>query len=151
MGLDNGLRIKGKTINGKNFLLEHCKDIKDEYDPTWYDFGYWRKCWSLRDRFLDVFKDKGYDGNGGEFNLTVAELIDVVENVMKFFLEDEDRWNDYGNGFVTGSIWEWHVGMRSIIDCIYNIREFLIDYGMTNDDGAELSDADFEIQFYDSY
>ena len=29
MGLDNGLRIKGKTIKGKKFLSEYCKDIKD--------------------------------------------------------------------------------------------------------------------------
>ena len=116
MGLDNGLRIKGKTIAGKNFLNEHCKHMKDGYS-NWFDFGYWRKCWSVRDRFLDVFKDKGYDGRGGSFNLTIAELIDVVENVMKFFLEDEDRWDNYNDTY--GSIWEWHIGIRGIVDCIY--------------------------------
>lgn len=151
MGLDNGLIIKGKSVAGKTFLLEHCKHMTDESDPTWYEFGYWRKCWSLRDRFLDVFKDKDYNGSGGEFTLTIAELIDVVENVMKFFLEDENRWNDYGNGFTTGSIWEWHVGLRSIVNCIYNIREFLEDYQIENADGADLSDDDFIIEFYDSY
>lgn len=150
MGLDNGLRIKGKTIAGKNFLNEHCKHMKD-MDSAWFDFGYWRKCWSVRDRFIEVFDDKGYDGRGGSFNLTVAELIDVVENVMKFFLEDENRWNEYGNGFTTGSIWEWHIGLRSITDCIYNIREFLMDYQIENEDGEKISDADFEIEFYDSY
>jgi len=151
MGLDNGLRIKGKSVAGKVFLNKHCKDMKDENSFTWYDFGYWRKCWSLRDRFLDVFKDKGYDGSGGEFTLTIADLIDVVENVMKFFLEDEDRWSEYGNGFTTGSIWAWHEGLRSIVNCIYNIREFLEDYQIENADGADLSDDDFMIEFYDSY
>ena len=151
MGLDNGLRIKGKTIAGKNFLKEHCNHMKDEDNPIWYEFGYWRKCYCVRDRFLDVFKDKNYDGQGGSFNLNVADLIDVVENVMKFFLEDEDRWNDYGNGFTTGSIWEWHIGLRSITDCIYKIREFLIDYEIENEDGEKISDSDFVIEFYDSY
>ena len=149
MGLDNGLMIKGKTIAGKEFLRDYCIEMKADYMPGWYELGYWRKCWNVRQRFLDVFEDKDYDGQGGEFNLTIAELIDVVEDVMKFFLEDEDRWNTYGGGIMAGgSIWEWHQGIRTIVDCIRNVREFLIAYQMYE---GELSDDDFEIEFYDSY
>ena len=132
---------------GKKFLKEYCKSLNDEYSPQWYDFGYWRKCWNVKHRFLHVFDDKGYDGQGGSFNLTIAELDDVVEHVLKYFL-NEDNWDDD-----LGSIWEWHIEVVALAEQIYNIRNFLEDLAINNGDpdNSFIDDNDFEIEFYDSY
>ena len=76
MGLDNGLVIKGKTLRGKEVLVEDF-DYLEKYNGC-YELGYWRKCWNIREKFLEVFSKKDYDGRGGEFTLTVAELYDIM-------------------------------------------------------------------------
>lgn len=142
MGLDNGILIKGKTLKGKFFLKEHFDNLKT-YGNS-YEIAYWRKCWNIRDKFLEVFSDKDYDRQGGEIHLDVEELYDVVEHILKYFLI-EDNWIE-GNGFVIGSIWTWEEQLRNIADIIYNIRKFLELYKE-----AGLDNNDFDIIFYDSY
>ena len=142
MGLDNALYIKGKTIKGKKFLAEHY-NLLEKYGNK-YEFFYSRKCWNIRNRFLEVFQDKDYDGQGGEFEIEVAELVDVVEHILKYFL-NEKNWN-YDGGGANGSIWEWHTMVVKIAESIRVIRLFLEDY-----EDYELSEDDFEITFIDSY
>lgn len=142
MGLDNGILIKGKTLKGKEFLKEHF-DRLEKYGDS-YEIAYWRKCYNVRGRFLNTFSNKEYDGGGGDIHLNVEELYDVVEHVMKHFL-NEDNWIE-GNSFSNGSIWTWTEQLHNTAEIIYNIRKFLEFYKE-----SELSNDDFEIIFYDSY
>ena len=143
MGLDNGLRIKGKTIKGKNFLNQYCKEIKDEYDPNWYDLGYWRKCWNIRQRFLDVFKDR-YNEDEQEIKFKISDIPIIVNDVLKYFL-DENNWN-YNNSY--SQIFDWYEELPSIANAIHNLLFLIEDIERAED---PITDEDIEISFYDSY
>ena len=144
MGLDNSLIIRGKTIKGKQYLADNFShlNLDDCYEPGEYGIFYFRKCWNVRNRFLHVFKDHGYDGEGGELTITVPELVDVVEYVLKYFLE-EKNWEVDGD-----SIWEWYRRVPGIAEAIRTIRIFLEEF---EDEDNELTEEDFEIEFIDSY
>jgi len=141
MGLDNGLVIKAKTLNAFNWLKEYYEDIKDKFSSNGdeYEFWYGRKDWNVRHKFLEVFRDKGYDGEGGDIVLNIVDLI-RARDVFKYFL-NEDNWRVDGT-----SIWTWEEELRSIAEAIYWITKFLED---VYDEG--FTDEDFEIWFYDSY
>ena len=141
MGLDNSLVIRGNTIRGKKFLDEHFKKLESKYSPTRFEFDYWRKCYNLRSRFFEVFGDHdGWDEDRYEVTLKIVDLYDYVESVLKYFL-NEDNWLED-----RGSIWEWHIMLRSIADAICNIKEFMMFTGIEG-----LNDTDFHIYWYDSY
>jgi len=138
MGLDNGLIIKGKTIKGKEYLKKNFSYLRDDDDATnEYELGYWRKCWNIRNRAISA--ELAEDGTSK--HLTLEDLYDFVENVLKYYL-NEDNWNRDNSS----SIWSWDVGLKSIANCIFNIRRLLEDY-----DYGDISNEDFDIYFYDSY
>ena len=141
MGLDNGLTVKAKTTKGMEYLKEQPYMKKEYYSSTRYELGYWRKCWNIRSAILGAFTDKGYDGQGGSFELTsVEDLLDFMET-LKLFL-NEKAWDATDNG----SIWTWYEALPRLADAIRNIK-FLIDdieYG-------DVSFEDLRIEFYDSY
>ena len=140
MGLDNGLMVRAKTIKGARFLEQNYANIKDDCFANSYEFGYWRKCWNIRHKVLNTFKNKGYDGMGGDLILNIADLV-TFRDIMKYFLIEENwRNSDYG------SIWSWEESISGIAKTIYWITQFLEDVEYEG-----LSDTDFEIYFYDSY
>lgn len=143
MGLDNTLAIKGKTLRGNQFLDKTDNYLKHE--GQWYEFGYWRKCWNIRSKFLEVFNDRGYDGQGGDLPLKVSDLIEI-RNIMKYFLIEEN-WSKDGNS----SIWTWSQSICGIAKCLTNIDFFIEDFMERQADVGDISEEDFELVFEDSY
>ena len=143
MGLDNGLMIKAKTLDASRWLEQGYKDLNE--NGTIYEFWYGRKDWNVRAKFLDTFHDKGYDGEGGDIYLTIADLVQVRE-IFKYFLDETHWYEDQGGIMHGGSIWTWEESLRSTAEAIWNITRFLED---VYDKG--FTDEDFEIWFYDSY
>ena len=142
MGLDNGIIIKSKTEKGFDFLNEYYHDeINKSYSPGEYEIVYWRKCWNLRGRMLEVFKDNPTEMYGYKTSLSIVDLKKVVELVLKYFLDEKNWDSEYGQ-----SIWEWETMLRNIADEIFEIRRFL-----DNAKEEEIQDEDLEIYFYDSY
>ena len=142
MGLDNGIIIKGKNEFAKSYLEEHFSYLKEYSDA--YEFGYWRKCYNIRKRFIDTFN---YDYEKGEIRFTIKDIPKIIE-VLKYFL-NEDNWI-MGNAFNNGScVFGWVEELPSIASAIRDLAFFYNDgyYG----DEIELTDEDFEIYFYDSY
>lgn len=138
IGLDNGLIIKPKTINGEIFLRENFPELKDKYSSdVEYEFGYWRKCWNIRSKFFEYFPSD--DINDTHIYLNIGDLIVVIEKVLKYFL-DENNWDR------EETIWDWEIQLPNIANTIRDLRFFLQD---VKDKG--LSNFDFEIYFYDSY
>lgn len=149
MGLDNGLRIMPKTLKASRFLEKNFNSLKNEYTANTYEFGYWRKCWNIRSAILNTFVDKEYNGEGGDIDLTISDLV-TFRDVMKYFLIEE-HWHQGDHG---GSIWTWEQAIRGIADTIYWITEFLqyVEDGSDDDEFYEdFTDEDFDIYFYDSY
>lgn len=146
MGLDNGLIIRGKTERAKQFLKEHFEDLQLNYSSNEYEFHYSRKCWNIRQKFLDEFENKGYDGETGFIHLKKKDLYRVID-ILKFFL-DENNW-EYKGLF---SIWEWHEMLPSIAKSISNLKTFLYELEIENSDAdKKLKGKNFEIYYYDSY
>ena len=142
MGLDNGIIIKPKTEKGFDFLNKYYhEEINKSYSPGEYEIVYWRKCWNLRGRMLEVFRDNPSDNDGYKTSLSIVDLKKVVELVLKYFLNEKNWNNEYGQ-----SIWEWKTMLRNIADEIFEIRRFLDN---VKEEGIQ--EEDLEIYFYDSY
>ena len=137
MGLDNGIILKAKTSRGIDYLAKN-HDFYF-YGKDYDEIGYWRKCWNIRDRILDAFDDKGYDGNGGYINLTsVEDLVNMAET-LKYFLHEENWDKDK-------SIWDWYIILPSVADAIKKLRNLIEDI-----ENEDISIDDLNIRFYDSY
>lgn len=141
MGLDNGIRIEPKTEKGKNYLKNHFHYLEDSYGD--YEFGYWRKCWNIREKFLDDFI---YDRDQQEIEFKLNDIPAII-NTLKYFL-NEDNWEYEGK---TSWIFNWYEEVASIANAIRNLYLFYdyVDEGADNED--DVTDEDFEIYFYDSY
>ena len=137
MGLDNGIIIKGKTINGKRYLENNFSHL--DRDSNGYNFAYWRKCWNIRHAFIDAFKDK-YNENTQEIVFNIPDLWDV-RTILKDFLIEEN-WEE------NESIWSWENIILHISEVIRDITYFINDVTAEN---SRLGEEDFEIYFYDSY
>ena len=140
MGLDSGITIKGKTTAGKLFLEQYFEQNYDNYCDN-YDFGYWRKCWNIRERFYDVFKDRIMNHNNCNLELSIEDLLTFKNDVLIYFL-NPDNWV-YNSARST--VFSWEEELTSISNSICDIYYFL--------DSIEenFTDEDFEIEFYDSY
>ena len=140
MGLDNGIMIKPRTERGRNYLE---RNFPGNRDGEKYEFGYWRKCWNIREKFIDDFN---YDK---EEQIIVFEIKDIpaIIETLKYFL-DENNWKYNGK---TSLIFSWYEEIASIANAIHDLYLFLdyIDEGADNED--DVTDEDFEIYFYDSY
>lgn len=139
MGLDNGIFIKAKTPAASKLLNEQFEHLKQGTSGE-FEFCYWRKCYNIRGRTLEVFSNK-YDRDKCEIKFKYKDLSKFNEKVLKYFL-DESKW--YGS---EGSIWEWHIMLPNIGNQIRDITEFLEMVDLEPD----IKKKDFEIIFYDSY
>ena len=147
MGLDNGIIIRAKSDNGLNFLRKNFSDLKAEFDDEGkeFEFGYWRKCWNIRSKFLEDF---WYNEENYEIRFSIDDIPEIIET-LKFFVE-EKNWT-YGNG----SIFEWSDEIKHLLKVIRDLKFFylgvkeLINLNTANDE--MLREDDFEIFFYDSY
>lgn len=142
MGLDNGIIIKGRTEKGRRFLENHFHYLQDNIFAG-YEFGYWRKCWNIREKFIDDFK---YDKENCEIKFELDDIPAIIDT-LKYFL-NEDNW-DYNDS--TSLVFNWYEEIASIANAIRNLYFFYdyIDVGADNED--DVTDEDFDIYFYDSY
>ena len=142
MGLDNGIIIKPRTEKGRRFLENHFHHLKDDIFCG-YEFGYWRKCWNIREKFIDDFK---YDKEDCEIKFELDDIPAIIDT-LKYFL-DEDNWEYDGS---TSLVFNWYEEIASIAKTIRDLYLFYdyIDAGADNED--DVTDEDFDIYFYDSY
>ena len=136
MGLDNGIIIRGKTEKGTNYLVNNFSNCYDKYIEC-FEFGYWRKCWNIREKFIDDF---GYDTERQEIKFELDDIPLIVET-LKYFL-NEDNW-EYGDCY--SQVFSWIEELPSIANAIQDLWRFYDNLD------NELTDEDFEIYFYDSY
>lgn len=140
MGLDNGIVIRPKTEKGRSYLE---RNFPGNRDGGKYDFGYWRKCWNIREKFIDDFN---YDKEEQVIVFEIKDIPAIIET-LKYFL-NENNWVYDGH---TSSIFNWYEEIPSIAIAINDLYRFVdyIDEGADNED--DVTDEDFEIYFYDSY
>lgn len=162
MGLDNAICVVPKTARAwnwlKSFVEETCPGI-DVYETEdgikkIYEFAYWRKCYNIRTAMLVTFKDKEYDGQGGEMYFDSEADIEDVIKVLKYFLvkENWDNFSEEYGGYYGSSIWAWHVEIRALANQIFRLREFLMALEEERDESEDpITIKDFEIYFEDSY
>jgi hypothetical protein len=142
MGLDNGIIIKAKTKKGNSYL-ERYFDWLESSNESKYEFGYWRKCWNIRGKFIDDFK---YDRKNCLITFKISDIPAII-NTLKYFLKKEN-WEYNGK---TSLVFNWYEELPSIANAIRDLYLFYdyIDEGADNED--DVTDEDFEIYFYDSY
>ena len=150
MGLDNGILIKPKTEKGAKFLEENFAHIKEKYcsEPT-YEFAYFRKCWNIRARFFEIYRELEStiaNDNDNEYHLSFAieDIPVLVEKVFKYFLIEEN-WEYDG---ICSQVFNWTEEIDSIAYAIRNLRFFYED---ATDPEDGITDEDVECYFYDSY
>lgn len=146
MGLDNGIIIKAKSDNGLNFLRKNFSDLKAEFDDEGkeFEFGYWRKCWNIRSKFLEDFL---YEEENYKIRFSIDDIPEIIET-LKFFVK-EKNWT-YGNG----SIFEWSDELKHLLKVIRDLKFFYLgieEFNLNNENEEKLREDDFEIFFYDSY
>ena len=146
MGLDNGIIIIPKTERGKDFLesfyspelMEEAEWKENPWNKEW-DFSYWRKCYNIRNKFLQEFSDK-YDKEKQEINFNFNDIPHIIK-VLKYFLK-ENNWEKDGC-----SIWEWHQRIIGIAETIHYFY-VLFEDGIYRE---RITEEDIEIFFYNSY
>lgn len=133
MGLDNGIIIRKKDRSSKIELPSFVTDRWDFSETDQVKIAYWRKCWGVRDRILDVL---GGENNTGHYNITQPQLLEIISKLKKFL--HQDYWEDYAK-----SIWEYDEFIENQVEILINLSWlswFMIQEG-----------NDIEVYFYDSY
>ncbi len=141
MGLDNGIIIKPRTEKGRRFLERYFHHLLDDIFSG-YEFGYWRKCWNIREKFIDDFK---YDKENCEIKFELDDIPAII-GTLKYFL-NEENWEYNGR---TSLVFNWYEEIANIANTIHDLY-FFYDYIDEDDDEDDVTDEDFDIYFYDSY
>ena len=138
MGLDNGIIIRGKSERGREYLKGWEPLRNNWWSKDEYEFGYWRKCWNVRQRFLDIFDTYNDEY---EIKLTISDIPTIVNEVLRYFL-NEDNWEYEGH---CSQVFSWIEELPSIANAMSDLNGFY-------DDVVDFyTDDDFDIWFYDSY
>lgn len=133
MGLDNGVVIHNYTRAQlpKSFRYPFEKD----YVPNEVEICYWRKCWGIRNEFLNTcFSTR--KNEEVYFKLGVKE-VEELRNIITYFLKHPKAWDKYGN-----SIWTHEEIESQLKNQRYNLK-ILVRWMKKN--------PDTEVIFYDSY
>ena len=139
MGLDNGILIRAKNKKGAKFLEDNFKKA-DWMLPVEYEINYMRKNWGIRNDIIHNYFG-GADIEEDDYFIDIdANKIEDLVQIFAYYL-DEKHWEDEAD-----SIWDWHIGIREIANTIFYLRliEEFVKCG-------EISGADIEMYFYDSY
>lgn len=144
MGLDNGIIL---TLNHKidvdsipynvNIELDEYGLSDGRHKGFEYDICYWRKCWNIREKIIDILHAPQ---DGGIYEIDKPDQILLIRDVIANFLAHPETWEE---GF-GGSIWDIFEIAPSLIQNIFNLN-WLYDY-MEENKGAKI-----KVEFYDSY
>jgi hypothetical protein len=139
MGLDNGIIIEPKTKKGMDYLARF-DYLKED---NGYEYGYWRKCWNIRQKFIDDFN---YNRKKCKIVFKIKDIPAII-NTLEYFL-DKEHWEYNGR---TSLIFNWYEEVASIANAIKNLYLFYDDIDESADNEDDVTDKDFHIYFYDSY
>lgn len=142
MGLDNGIRLIVKhkiDIDDWEIKPDYVRfpfDV-DERKDGWFEYEvcYWRKCWDVRRKILDILAIPNNDG-GGIYRIEKPSEIYEIREVLIDFLRKPERWSD--------SIWSLDEYMECLAQQIVNLG-WLYEY-MHEHKGKNI-----KVEFYDSY
>lgn len=135
MGLDNGITLYTKHEIDFNkepsYLVKFVNMFRaGVYE---YDICYWRKCWDVRERIINIL-NAGQEG--GAYEIDTPEQVIAIREALIDFLRQPEEWRD--------SIWEIGEILDTLGQQIINLT-WLADY-MTKHRNEYLV-----VEFYDSY
>ncbi len=130
MGLDNGIRIKGMSEEDKKKIPYYKKSMC--YDSGVIEPVYWRKCYGLRDEFVEALH---MDSDTYEKTIDLEDIPKLI-SILKPFLA-KDYWDQFSD-----SIWEY----EEFFDTIYENLIFLEWLKYYYKEHPEIV-----VYFYDSY
>lgn len=138
MGLDNGIRIKGKNPEAQRWLLEYAiRNNIEIVEGGEVEIAYWRKYWNVRAKIEEMVK--GFKV-GDDTPLTFVDLV-TITHICEGFITKKYNWEDN-----RGCLWEWIHGVKNLAQIVIDINSFLADA-----DYEDFEEDDFEIYFYDSF
>ena len=164
MGLDNGiiLRTTKKLNIPEGYGIEYTHDLYEQYynfeDKEWeikatrfehkYSFGYWRKCWNIRNLVRSISMYFVEDGDTPLFKEDIDDLI--IELYRK---NDPDVWGeDYESGETIWSVEEMHIMKPDDRNSyIYNDMRKLAILAQMLDLLDDEPNGAYQCYFYDSY
>ena len=131
MGLDNGVIVRGVTRKDLPRFLRY--PTSEDYSDKYVEVCYWRKCWGLRNLFLEDADINPDFGDVGEYPLGDYELT-ILIRCIDHYLRNPDEWKN--------SIWTYD-----------EIRPVLREqkWNLVLLRGWLWRHPDAEIFFYDSY
>ncbi len=131
MGLDNGICVK-RTARTES--IPELSRFEEEWEKEYrfnFEVCYWRKCWNVRHRILDVITNPF----GEEYKIHLGiDDIDRITEVLKSF--NKDNWEDEG-----WCIWEFDE-MKD------NLKTQIANLGTLK---RLMQEHELEVYFYDSY
>ena len=94
MGLDNGVCVCGVTRDELPKLIKY--PFKDDYGGD-VEIAYWRKCWDLRDMFLqEAYPNR--DPQAYRFKMGLRE-IKILIGVINYFFDNPKEWENSGRHY----------------------------------------------------
>lgn len=133
MGLDNGIVLRRKDRQ-KIELPSFVKDMWESIDTDGaVELAYWRKCWGIRDRIINLF---GGENDNGHYNIDANKLLEIIKILNKFL--HKEYWDEYAD-----SIWEYDEHIERSVEILINLS-WLSWYMLKEQDNIE-------VYFYDSY
>lgn len=148
MGLDNGITLKLRrpltdndfyNAENRELILTHNwrKDPEPNEDGMYeYEICYWRKCWNIRERILDILGgDRGDIGGGIYEDLKSNDIIAIADQLFILIYNGAEKWDD--------SIWEYEEVVARLGEDIARLG-WLVRFIAKNP-------MQYEIEFYDSY
>lgn len=139
MGLENGIIIKKNVMTNLAGLNDYFSDgIDEDGKNTELEVCYWRKCWGIRNDFVDYLRtERNVDIDDIEnYILNTQDIIKLIE-ILEYY-NKKKTWELEGR-----SIWSWKEFkpiLRKNINDLYYLRAKMEDFP-----GA------FAIYSYDSY
>ena len=149
MGLDNGIILKTRRplvdadfYNEENerMILSHdmWRMPVEPNEDGWYEYEicYWRKCWNIRERILNILGgDRGDIGGGYYEDLTTTDILGISDAIYLLLYNGAEHWRD--------SIWEFEEVVPNLGADIAKLG-WLVRF-------MEKNAMSCEVEFYDSY
>ena len=157
MGLDNGIKIEFRKLEEgtspkifKNITKRLTAFDNDKKDV--YDLLYWRKCYNIRNLFIDFCNKNSISFQEGDLTyLTLNEAIKFLECLLKH--HNKKWWNGSADHemypalfILSSSIWEWDDIKKNYKHMYKEALKFLKYLKK-----SKLLGNYYTIYFYDSY
>lgn len=136
MGLDNGIIVRHREGRPIYIPRRYYDYVYELGGNSQYEIAYWRKCWGLRDKILDILNIDQSDYDSYDINLDREDIKNIIKLLKKF--TKKDYWNKYAD-----SIWSFDIDIYKRQKRIIRNLKF-IHWRMR-------LDPEINVYFYDSY